>query len=65
MILVTLGTQNQQFKRLLDYIEKANIKGEIIVQSGNTKYKSKKMKIFKFIDYDEMYRYIQKCDLVH
>ena len=64
MILVTLGTQKQQFTRLLDYIEKANIKDEIIVQAGHTKYKSKKMKIFDFIDYDEMNKYVEKADLI-
>ena len=29
MILVTLGTQQQQFTRLLEYIENSNIKDEI------------------------------------
>ena len=64
MILVTLGTQKQEFTRLLDYIEKSNIKDKIIVQAGHTKYKSKKMKIFDFIDYDKMNEYIQKSDLI-
>lgn len=65
MILVTLGTQTQKFYRLLDYIEKSNIKDEIIVQAGGSSdYKSKKMKIFKFVDYDEMTKLINKCDLV-
>ena len=62
MILVTLGTQKQQFTRLLDYIEKSNIKDEIIVQAGHTKYESKKMKIFDFIDYDKMNEYIENLD---
>lgn len=64
MILVTLGTQKEQFTRLLDYIEKSNIKDEIIVQAGHTKYESKKMKIFDFIPYEEMEKYIEKSDLV-
>lgn len=64
MILVTLGTQKEKFTRLLDYIENSNIKDEIIVQAGHTKYESKKMKIFDFIPYDEMEKYIDKCDLV-
>lgn len=42
MILVTLGTQKQSFKRLLDYIENSNLKEEIIVQAGYTQYSSKK-----------------------
>lgn len=64
MILVTLGTQKQAFTRLLDYIEKSKIKDEIIVQAGHTKYESKKMKLFSFIDYDEMAKYVDRADIV-
>ena len=64
MILVTLGTQKQSFTRLLDYIENSNINDEIIVQAGHTKYESQKMKIFSFIDYNEMNEYIKKADLI-
>lgn len=60
MILVTLGTQHQEFTRLLDYIEKSKIKDKIIVQAGYTQYKSKKMKMFDFIDYDKMNEYVKK-----
>lgn len=64
MILVKLGTQRQSFKRLLDYIENSKIKDEIIVQAGHTKYESKKMKIFDFINYDKMGEYLNKSNLV-
>lgn len=64
MILVTLGTQHQEFTRLLDYIEKSKIKDKIIVQAGYTKYKSKKMKLFDFIDYDKMAEYVKDADLI-
>ena len=64
MILVTLGTQKEQFTRLLDYIENSNLKDEIIVQAGHTKYESNKMKIFDFIPYEEMNEYIDKADLI-
>lgn len=65
MILVTLGTQEQKFYRLLDAIEKSKIKEEIVVQAGGSAdYKSKKMKIFKFIDYNEMNELIDKSDLI-
>ena len=64
MILVTLGTQKEQFTRLLDYIEESNIKDEIIVQAGHTKYESKKMKIFDFIPYEIMNEYIDKANLI-
>lgn len=64
MILVTLGTQKQSFVRLLELIEKSNIDDEIIVQAGNTKFESKKMKIFDYIPYEEMTELIKKSDLV-
>ena len=64
MILVTLGTQQQPFTRLLEYIENSNIKDEIIVQAGFTDFKSSKMKLFEFIDYDKMNEYIEKSDLI-
>lgn len=64
MVLVTLGTQKEQFKRLLDYIENSEISDEIIVQAGYTSYKSKKMKIFDFIPYEEMEKYIKKADYI-
>ena len=64
MILVTLGTQKQPFTRLLDAIENANIKDEIIVQAGHTKYLSNKMKIFDFISYEEMDMLVDKADII-
>lgn len=68
MILVTLGTQDKSFKRLLDAVEnevrKGVIKEPIIVQAGCTKYKSKYMKIFDFIPTDEFDKLINKCDIL-
>jgi len=64
MILVTLGTQKQDFSRLLKYIEDSKIKDEIIVQAGHTKFESKKMKMFDFIPYEEMDKYIKEADVV-
>ncbi|MBO5475451.1 MAG: exopolysaccharide biosynthesis protein [Bacilli bacterium] len=65
MILVTLGTQDQKFYRLLDALENSNIKDKIIVQAGGSSdYQSKKMEIFRFIDYKEMEKYIDDADLI-
>lgn len=64
MILVTLGTQNQSFVRLLELIENSNIDDEIVVQAGKTKFESKKMKIFEYIPYEEMTELIKKSDLI-
>ncbi len=50
MILVLLGTQNNQFTRLLQEIEKCIDNGiinqRVVVQAGFTKFKSNKMNIF-------------------
>ena len=68
MILVLLGTQNNDFHRLLDEIEKniqeGNIKEEVIVQAGFTKYKSNNMKIFEMMRKDDLEKLVQKADLV-
>lgn len=58
MILVTLGTQDKSFDRLLKKIDKLIdnkvITEEVIVQAGHTKYESKNMKIFDFISPKEL-----------
>lgn len=68
MILITLGTQDKSFKRLLDSIEKeikkGTIKEEVIVQAGHTKFKSKNMKIFDFFKPEELDEYINNCNLL-
>lgn len=68
MIFVTLGTQDKSFKRLLDIMEdsinKNEIKEEVIVQAGYTKYKSDKMKIFDYINMEDFDEYMEKCDLL-
>ena len=64
MILVTLGTQKQQFNRLLEKIEESKIKDKIIVQAGYTKFKSNKMEMFDFIPYEEMNKLIDDADLI-
>jgi|GEM_PF-424161 len=49
-IFVQLGTQQNQFSRLLDELEKLNLPDKIIVQSGHTNFKSRKMSIQPFVD---------------
>lgn len=68
MILVTLGTQDKSFKRLLDTIEKAIEKGiiqdKVVVQAGYTKYESKHMELFDLIPVDEFESLMNDADLV-
>lgn len=69
MILVTLGTQDKKFYRLLEAIEKQiklkNITDEVIVQAGcSSDFKSENMKIFDLISIDEFNSLLEKCDLL-
>lgn len=68
MILVTLGTQDKQFIRLLDAVQKCIdnriIKEDVIVQAGCTKYESKDMKIFDLIPTDEFNKLISECTIL-
>ena len=68
MILVTLGTQDKSFKRLLDAIQKqidnGNIKDKVVVQAGCTEFESKDMEIFDLIDRDKFNELISECDLL-
>lgn len=71
MILVTLGTQDKKFYRLLEEIDnlllQKKIKDKVIVQAGssaNYKSKSKKMKIFNLIPMDEFDKLVKDCNLL-
>lgn len=67
MIFITVGSQ-LTFDRLLKAVDKeieaGNIKDQVIVQSGKTKFKSKNMKIIKFLELDEFDKYIKDADLI-
>ena len=69
MILVTLGTQDKKFYRLLDMIQdeidKKNIKDKVIVQAGySSDYESSDMEIFDLIPINEFEKLIKKCDVL-
>lgn len=68
MILVLLGTQNNNFHRLLEEIEKniedGTIGEEVIVQAGYTKFQSNKMKIFDLISKEKLEKFQDEADLI-
>lgn len=68
MILVTLGTQDNSFERLLKeiehLIEKGIIQEKVIVQAGNTKFESNKMKIIDFVSQKELEEFINKASYI-
>ena len=69
MILVTLGTQDKKFYRLLDIIQKAiddeKIKDKVIVQAGySSDYKSDDMEIFSLVSIGKFKKLISECDIL-
>ena len=68
MILVILGTQDKEFKRLLSAVEreikKGNIKEKVVVQAGQTKYESDNMEILDLVSAPEFDKLIDKADLI-
>lgn len=68
MILVTLGTQDKDFSRLLaaidDAIKKGSIKEKVVVQAGYTKYTSDRMEIFDLVSAEKLDRLIDQSRLV-
>lgn len=70
MILVTLGTQDKQFFRLLKAIdkeiEKGTIKDKVIVQAGYNfgRYETKNMEMFDLIDREKFGELVKECDFL-
>ena len=74
MIYVALGTQDKEFKRLIDivknFLEETNSEEEIIIQYGNTKYDYSffdnfpNVKYFDFISPDVFDKYMIEADVV-
>ena len=68
MILVTLGTQDKNFIRLLDIIQReidnGNIKDKVVVQAGCTKYESKDMEILDLSDREMFEKLISECSIL-
>lgn len=68
MILVLLGTQNNSFHRLLEGIQNCINDGiineDVFVQAGNTKFKSKDMRIFDLIPLEDLEDLIDKANLI-
>ena len=68
MILVTLGTQDKGFERLLKQIDEeiknGNIREKVVVQAGYTKYESPNMEIFDLIPADKFDDLVSKARLI-
>ena len=68
MIFVTVGTHEQQFNRLVEYVDRLKeekiIDEEVIIQTGFSTYEPKKCNFKKLIPYNEMVENIKKARIV-
>ena len=69
LILVTLGTQDKKFTRLLEAVQKQidnkKITERVVVQAGCTwDFKSDDMEIFDLIPIDEFNKLMSECDFL-
>jgi len=68
LIFIILGTQDKQFTRLLEAVDKqiqlGNITDNVVVQSGCTKFKSKNMQMFDLVSQENFSQYIEEADIV-
>lgn len=68
MILVTLGSSQFKFERLLKYVDRLleNLlkDEEVIIQAGYTNYNSEKLKIFSMIEEEKFEELLKDADIV-
>lgn len=68
MIFITVGTHEQQFNRLIKYVDDMVDSGiiteEVIIQSGFSTYKANKCCCIKFLSYSDMIETIMKARIV-
>ena len=66
MIFVTVGTHEQQFNRLVEYMDKwaAEHNEEVVIQSGYSTYEPKNCKWQKLFPYQEMSKMIADARIV-
>ena len=68
MILITLGTQDKDFSRLLKAVEKqikkGNITDKVVAQIGTTKYESDLIETFDLIPANKFNALINECDIL-
>lgn len=68
MIFVSLGTQAMDFSRCLkmldEMIEYHDIREEVVVQLGNSKYESSHFKVLPFLPEEEYRSYIEQASVI-
>ena len=66
MIFVTVGTHEQQFNRLIEYMDKWAIENdeEVVIQTGYSTYEPQNCKWQKLFSFQEMCKYVDDARIV-
>lgn len=66
MIFVTVGTHEQQFNRLVEYMDKWAMKHdeEVVIQTGYSTYEPKKAKWSRLYPYSQMLEWVENARIV-
>lgn len=64
MIFVTVGTHEQQFNRLVQYMDGLQLQEEIFMQTGYCTYKPIHCGYSDFLSYEKMMEYVNQASIV-
>lgn len=64
MIFVTVGTHEQQFNRLIEYVDRLNLDEDIFMQTGYSTYIPENCRWKAMITHDEMVTYAEQADVI-
>lgn len=64
MIFVTVGTHEQQFDRLIKYVDELNLLEEVIIQRGYSDYIPRNCRAEKLLPYEKMKQYTEQARIV-
>ncbi len=64
MIFVTVGTHEQQFNRLVEYMDNLNLSEEVIIQRGYSDYVPSRCRSEKLLPYSEMEKLVEQARIV-
>lgn len=64
MIFVTVGTHEQQFNRLVEYMDNLNLSEEVIIQRGYSDYVPSRCRSEKLLPYSEMEKLVEEARIV-
>ena len=64
MIFVTVGTHEQQFDRLIKYVDELNLPEEVMIQRGYSDYIPRNCRAEKLLPYEKMKQYTERARIV-